>query len=228
METFQGFSQNTITFYRNLSQNNTVQWFEAHKAEYKSAVLVPAQQFVSALGDYLRAFVPDIVADPRTNGSGAIFRIYRDVRFSPDKTPYKTFLGIYLWEGPRKKTENSGFYVQLDADKLYLGVGMYIFTKPLLQRYRDAVVHPEQGRALAEAINTVTTSGKYQLGGQHYKKIPRGYDAVYPNAPLLLYNGLYAFAEYALPEELYSRALREYCGERFRAMVPIHRWLMTL
>jgi uncharacterized protein (TIGR02453 family) len=228
MSIFSGFPEETVRFYQELARHNNRDWFEAHKQDYKTQVLKPAQQFVLTMGERLQTVAPELVIDSRTTGSGAIFRIYRDTRFSPDKTPYKTFLGIWWWEGLRPKNENSGFYFQLEPEKLYLAVGIYILPPPLLKLYRDAVVHPELGIAVAHAVKQVTAIGVYQIGGIHYKRPPRGYDANHPNARFLLHNGLYAFIEDDIPRELSSEALVEYCSVRFHEMAPIHHWLVKV
>ncbi len=226
MPTFNGFSKEMVTFYKELTRNNNKEWFD--KAGYKTRVISPAQNFVLTMGERLREIAPNVMTDTRTNGAGSIFRIYRDTRFSQDKSPYKTFLGILFWEGSRKKLENSGFYFHLEADKLMLGVGIHIFSKALLKAYRDAVVHPDYGMTLLEAIESVTATGEYQVGGKHYKRIPRIYDASHKNAEFLKYNGLFASIEGDIPDELYSEALLDYCFERFHDMYPIHRWLLTV
>jgi len=228
MSTFHGFPKELVTFYKDLVRNNNRGWFNAHKADYKNYVITPGQQFVMAMGERLRTLSSGVIADTRINGAGSIFRIYRDTRFSQDKSSYKTFLGILFWEGSRKKTENSGFYFHLEPEKLMLAVGIHVFTKPVLKAYRDAVVHPEHGMTFLEAIEDVTALEKYQLGGKHYKRIPRGYDANHKNADFLLYNGLYAFTEGDIPDELFGTTCLDYCFERFRDMCSIHRWLLTV
>ena len=103
IQNFSGFSQEVISFYNELALNNDRDWFNAHKSVYTEKVLEPAQGFVLAMGERLRMLSPNIIADPRTNGSGSIFRIYKDTRFSKDKTPYKTFLGdLFLGREPQK------------------------------------------------------------------------------------------------------------------------------
>jgi len=228
MAEFGGFPKGTVSFYEELTQNNSKEWFEARKDEYRNSVITPAQRFVLAMGNRLKILSPEVVADTRTNGAGSIFRIYRDTRFSRDKSPYKTYLGILFWEGYRKKTENSGYYFHLEPPNLMLGVGVYMFTKPLLKLYRDAVVHPEYGLTLREAIEGVEAMEDYTIGGQHYKRIPRGYDAAHRNADFLLYNGLHVGIETTIPNELYSGALIDYCFERFRDMAPVHHWLVSV
>lgn len=227
MAIFEGFSHQTVSFYENLAQHNDRGWFETQKEVYAQAVLTPAQAFVLAMGDRLRALSPAIIADPRLNGSGSVFRIYRDTRFSPDKTPYKTYLGILFWEGGSKKTECSGYYVQLEPPKFMLSVGIYIFTKAQLKVYRDALVQPESGARFRAALDSVTAIAGCTLGGGHYKQVPRGYDASHINAAYLRYNGLYTVNETAIPAEFYQGALIDYCFEHFRAMSPLHDWLVN-
>jgi uncharacterized protein (TIGR02453 family) len=225
---FNGFPKEVLTFYRELIHHNDRNWFDEHKKDYKEYVIAPAQQFVMAMGERLRVLSTGIVADTRTNGAGSIFRIYRDTRFSPDKSPYKTFLGIFFWEGSRKKVENSGYYFQLEPNKLMLAAGIHIFPKPLLKTYRDAVVHPKQGLRLLEAVESVIALEEYQIGGRHYKRIPSGYDGEHKNAEYLRYNGMHAYVEGDIPEELHSEAILDYCFKRFQDMSPIHKWLVNI
>jgi uncharacterized protein (TIGR02453 family) len=225
---FDGFPRALVAFYEDLSYNNNRAWFNEHKDIYKQHVIAPAQDFVRAMGARLRALAPDVVADPRANGAGSIFRIYRDTRFSKDKTPYKTFLGIFFWEGSRKKTENSGFYFHLEPPRLMLAAGIHVFPRTLLGVYRDAVVDPEHGSALVKAVKQVSARGPYEIGGRHYKRVPQGYDAAHENADFLLHNGLHATIEGDIPEELYTEGCLDYCFERFRDMAPIHDWLRII
>jgi len=222
---FNGFPRETVRFYRELSKHNDRAWFEAHRGTYRDRVLAPAVEFVLAMGEGLRRFAPGIVADPRTTGAGSIFRIYRDTRFSKDKRPYKTYLGILFWEGSGKKTENPGFYFHLEPTRFMLAAGAYTLSKPDLEAFRKAVVHRTRGPALAKAIEKVTGRG-YGIGGAHYKRVPRGFDPEHPNAQYLRHNGLYAYTEGKLPKELYSKELVALCLKAYRDMYPIHEWIV--
>ena len=230
MNPFTGFPREAIAFYRDLMENNDTGWFQEHKEQYQRFVLEPSKAFILAMGERLSEISPNIIADTRTNGAGSLFRIYRDVRFSKDKRPYKTYLGIYFWEGNRKKLENPGFYFHLDPaqSSLMLGAGMYIFPRQILEPFRQAVIDQKMGPTLTEAVRQVTARGHYQMGGQHYKRIPRGYDDAHPNVEYLLHNGLWVSFENSLPEELYSSRLLDYCVEKFRDMDPIQRWLVHM
>ncbi|MCE5250273.1 DUF2461 domain-containing protein [bacterium] len=223
---FGGFPKECVTFFEQLSKNNSTSWFQRHKKDFDMFVLEPARLFVTDMGDRLRFISPRINADPRVNRS--LFRINRDTRFSKDKTPYKTHLGIWFWEGAGPRMEASGYYFHIEPGTLMLGTGIYCFTKPQLDRYRDYVVHKKHGAELAQIIGSITSSGGCTLGGSHYKRVPRGFDPTHKNATLLLHNGLYAGIETKIPEELFSEELIDWCFERYSHMAPLHNWLMKI
>lgn len=220
---FNGFPHETIQFYADLADNNDKSWFDAHRGDYEAYALEPARGFVVAMGEQLRKLAPNIMADPRINKS--IFRIYRDTRFSKDKTPYKTHLAI--WFPIRQngaKFDFPGYYFHLEPGNLMLGAGIHGFSKPLLKAYRDAVVDPEQGPALVQAMKAVTGKG-YNIGEKTYKRVPRGYDPGHELAELLLYSGLTTGKDLGMPDEIRRASLVEYCFERYRDMAPLVNWL---
>ena len=201
-------------------------WFDQNKDVYEQQVLVPARDFIVAMGDKLKMIAPGVHADPRVNKS--IFRLNRDIRFSHDKTPYKTHLGLWFWEGQRPRMECSGFYFHLESNRFMLGVGLYGFPKDMLETYRRSVVHPKYGPALAKAIAGIKKNKDYYLGEQHYKKNPQGYDPAHKNAEYLLYDGVYAGVELPVSAELFSEGLVDLCFEHYKKMAPLHRWLVAL
>jgi uncharacterized protein (TIGR02453 family) len=225
-EEFKGFPEETVRFFRELAKNNNREWFAAQRNRYDESVLRPAQAFVVAMGERLQRLTPGIIADPRANGS--LFRIFRDTRFSQDKTPYKTHLGIYFWEGKGPRLECSGYYFHLEPPILMLGGGIYIFPRPLLERFRQAALDPEYGVELAAIIKRIIARPGFSLGDPHYKRLPPGTDPAHPNAGLLLHNGLYAGWETDIPKEFFSTALVDYCLDKFRSLEPLHRWLTDL
>lgn len=223
---FQGFPRECVRFFLNLKQNNNKAWFDAHRPEFDVYVMEPARQFVVAMGERLRQIAPGVHAEPEVNRS--IFRIHRDIRFSKDKTPYKANLAMWFWEGEGPRMGCSGFYFHLEPPDLMLGVGIHEFSDALLGAYRQAVIDPQLGPALVEAIQSVSQPGIYSFGGQHYKRVPQGYDPSHPRAEFLLYNGLTAGQETPIPEALYSPEIIDICYQRYREMSPIHTWLREL
>lgn len=223
---FGGFTKDTFKFLKNLEKNNTKEWFAEHREAYDEQVFQPSLSFISGMGERLRSIAPNIVAIPKTDKS--IFRIYKDVRFSKDKTPYKTHVGIFFWDGKRKKLENPGFYLQLNKNSIFIAGGLYIFPKDLLKPYRDSVVDPKRGKELRSIIKKITKNPSYKVGDAHYKRVPRGYDPEHPNAELLLYNGIHAYSESPVPKEIYTSDFIDYCYKIFKDFSPLHSWLLGL
>lgn len=225
-EAFTGFSRGTVAFFTGLKKHNEREWFEAHRAEYETDVMAPARRFVTALGERLRELSPALRYEPKMNGS--LFRIYRDTRFSADKTPYKTNLGIYFWEGGGSRLECSGYYVHLQPPDFGLGTGVYMFSPEQLKQFRHTAVHPEYGYDLLDIVTALSSRSNVEIGGRHYKRFPAGSDAAHPNAGLLLHNALYAWHETSIPGEFYTPQLVDYCYRHFAAATPLHRWLVNM
>ena len=223
---FTGFPPETFRFLQELKVFNEREWFEAHRGMYEAHVLQPAQTFVVDMGKRLETLAPGVVAIPKIDKT--IFRIHRDVRFSPNKAPYKTHLAMFFWEGNRKKMENPGFYVHLEPGRFFIGVGMYQFPKDILQEYRQAVADDKMGNKLARIIREVVKHPGVKIGGRYFKRVPRGFDPDHPRAELLLHNGLHAYIEENIPDAVYSEAFVEYCFEKFTLMAPVHYWLREM
>ena len=228
LQPFSGFPKAGLQFLANLAVNNNRDWFEAHKETYQTHLLKPAQAFVETLGQKLQTVSSDIRVDTRTNGSGVLMRIYRDTRFSKDKSPYKTNISGLFWEGSGKKTEHPAFGFQLEANALRLMAGIFHFPKPMLAAYRNAIVNEESGAELAEALSSLTKTGVYTLHGEHYKRVPRGFESDHPRANLLRYSGLYVSPPEIGVGQLTSPDLVDSCFGHFLAMAPVQQWLLKI
>ncbi|HEY3117132.1 MAG TPA: DUF2461 domain-containing protein [Chloroflexota bacterium] len=222
---FEGFPPAGLEFLRGLAANNNKAWFEAHRDDYEECLLEPAKDLVVDLGQKLQDQIsPNIQADPRFNGS--IMRISRDIRFSKDKSPYKSWFGLWFWEGgPRRSMESPGFYFSLDPDQLVLGAGKHGFDKPMLDKYRSAAVDPKTGPGLLKVVEGARAAG-YDVGGKSYKQTPRGYEPKDPaTADMLLYGALHAGISMPVPPEAHSPHFVDFCLDRFRAVAPLEQWL---
>jgi uncharacterized protein (TIGR02453 family) len=215
-----------LSFFRKLKRNNNKEWFDKHRGEYDRFVLEPAKAFVVSMGEKFHKERVDVHAEPKLNR--AIFRIYRDTRFSPDKTPYKTHLALFFWEGKLPRMESPGFYFHVEPTKILFGLGIYGFSPKQLTVYRKAVVDPEWGKELASILAKISRRKDFKLGEKHYKRIPSGFDPDHPNAELLLYNGLHVWEETSIPEEFYSAKFVSYCWKKFKPLIPLHEWLFAL
>lgn len=225
--TFTGFPPEGIQFLRDLAQNNNKAWFDAHKPAYIETVQQPAVALVVALGERLQAEFPPVTYDPRTNG-GSLTRIYRDTRFSADKTPYKTSIAMmFVLEGHQRMTA-PGFGLQITPEQVELVAGMFSFSKAQLEAYRAAVLDDDRGQALMAAVAQVRSAGTYVLGGEELKRVPRGYAADHPRADWLKYKGLHVFSPPITLEVAYTPELVEAAMAHFRRMAPVQQWLMAV
>jgi uncharacterized protein (TIGR02453 family) len=221
-----GFPIEALQFFKDIEKNNNKAWFEAHKEEYARSVQQPAQEFVMMLGARLQELSPGISFDLSLSGSGSIMRIYRDTRFSPDKTPYKTYLGMRLWEGPGYKDAFSGLFIWLDYNGAGIHLGQHMFSKEYLTAYRDAVADPEQGAALETALETAARHAK--IGGEQYVRVPQGYPPEHPRADLLKYKALYATSERISPDTVTGPDFLPCCVSYFEDLLPLHRWMVDV
>lgn len=226
--TFPGFPPAALEFLSDLAANNERTWFEAHKQTYQEQIVAYAPAFVAALGQRLQTISPQIAYDTRTNGAGSLMRIYRDTRFSPDKTPYKTHVAFAFWEGSAKKMANPSFGFQFGAVDTGFYAGQWVFTKEELATYRAAVMDEELGAELVAAVAAVRQAGAYEIHGEQYKRVPTGYAADHPRADWLRYGGLYVLAPPVNPSVVTTPAVVELCFEHFRNMAPVQQWLVKL
>ena len=216
--------KDTIAFLRVLAAHKDRTWFEANRDRYKEAWLEPAVELAEVLGDLLQTLSPDVAVEPRVNGS--IGRINRDVRFSKDKRPYKDHLDLWFWVGDRKR--GPGFWFRLTPDELLLGGGMHHFEPPQLERYRTAVADDDRGGALLGEVERLRAAG-YAIGGERYKRRPRGFDAPEERAPLLLHEGVFGWVQFSPPtDEVFSAAFPRFCAERFRPLTGLVEWLAPI
>lgn len=227
---FEGFPEDGLNFLAELKENNNKEWFEANKTRYKEQLQQPALSFIDAIGQRLQSISDGIRYDLRTNGGGSLMRINRDVRFSKDKSPYKTNLAMMFWEGAGKKMEHPGFGMQITAEVVDSGLmaGQFGFSKEMLEAYRQAVIDEELGTQLIEAVEAVQSAGDYTLNEKHYKRVPRGMDADHPRAEWLLYNGLWFSAPSLTREQILSPELVDVCFKHFKNMSPVQRWLVKI
>lgn len=226
---FNGFPQEGLNFLADLAANNNKSWFSANKDRYQTYLLGPAQAFVMELGQRLQTLSESVQFDTRTNGSGTLMRIYRDTRFSQDKTPYKTNISGLFWEGEGKKTECPAFGFQLTVDGMGLMAGMFGFSKELLQAYREAVDNEEFGAELGVVLAAIRERTGYSVIGEYYKRVPRGFNPNHPRADLLRYNGLYVHPNPSLTlADVMSPSLVDRCYRHFEFMAPVQQWLLKL
>ena len=224
---FSGFPNKTLEFLTNLKLNNNREWFNKHKNEYQEYFIEPAKSFVVTLGEKLQKDISKgIRYELNLNGSGSIMRIYRDIRFKKDKTPYNTRLRTVFWEGSGKKMKHPGYFIGFDSAGGRIHSGLYRFEKSFLETYRNLVVS-KQGKEITAVIESLN-SKNYKVGGEHYKRIPQGFEKSTPRANLLLFNGLYAVSPIIEPKEFTKPGIIDICFNHCLDMAPLHHLLVKI
>ena len=167
------FTPELFAFLGELRDNNNREWFAANKARYERGVRDPALRFISDFGPPLTKIAPKLVADPRPVG-GSLFRIYRDTRFSRDKSPYKTHIGIHFFhQQARKAPSVPGFYLHLAPGQSFAAAGIWHPDPASLGRIREAIA---SGQAEWKAVRRT----KLAIEGGSLKRAPKGYAVDHP------------------------------------------------
>jgi uncharacterized protein (TIGR02453 family) len=200
---FSGWPEEALEFYEGLAADNTKTYWTKHKEIYDATVLRPMTELIEELA-------PEF-------GETKIFRPYRDIRFSKDKTPYKTHIGAMV----------GGGYVQFSAQGLAAGNGMYGMAPDQLDRYRQAVAGDRTGGELEDVIAAVESAGIGVTGRDVLKAAPRGYPADHPRIGLLRYKGVVAWKEWPVESWLETAAARDRVTGFLRATRPLRAWLDT-
>jgi uncharacterized protein (TIGR02453 family) len=172
------FSPSLFQFLRELKDNNSREWFAENKPRYQQAVQEPAIEFVADFEPYLRKISPNFRADARPVG-GSLFRIHRDIRFSKDKTPYKTHAGIHFRHRSASDAHAPGFYLHLEPGEVFAAAGIWHPDTAAQRDIRTAIARDPRGwkRATGKPF-----SGTYRLIGDTLKRPPPGFD---PDHPLI-------------------------------------------
>ena len=167
------FKQDLFRFLEELKANNTREWFQSNKDRYIRDIKEPAQAFIANFGPHLSKISPHFRSDPRPIG-GSLFRIYRDVRFSKDKSPYKTHAGLHFRHAAGKNAFTPGFYLHLEPRGCFAGVGLWHPDGPTLKKIRDRVA--QQPDAWRKAVEDHAFARSFSVEGDRLKRPPKGFD----------------------------------------------------
>jgi len=217
---FEGFPKEGIRFLRSLRRNNRRDWFEEHREAYESFVRVPMQSLIAALQPHFARFAPEYDLNPKR----AIFRIYRDVRFSLDKSPYKTHVAAhFVLRGKAKGTAGSGYYLHIEPGEVYVGGGIYMPDSSQLKKIRHALAeHGNDFVAFVTAPKFKRTFGP--LEGSRLQRIPAGYNETHPMAEWLKFKQF--FAGVSWPESAcLTASFVDRSARAFETLTPMVRFL---
>jgi uncharacterized protein (TIGR02453 family) len=177
-EEFRGFPKDFFSFFTELKAHNDRAWFEANKERFRNSVQAPMSVFIAAMAPRLSGISRQFIADPRPHG-GSMFRIYRDVRFSKDKRPYKEHGACQFRHRLGRDVHAPGFYVHLAPKEVFFGGGMWMPESEALLKIRSAIAgSPERWKTVVNAKNFRVTFGSIE--GDQLTRPPRGFDPAHP------------------------------------------------
>ena len=213
------FTAKTLSFLRSLKRNNDREWFRSHKESYERHVRGPMIDVLGRLAVDFQTFAPELISDPKVS----LFRIYRDTRFSSDKTPLKTAVGAHFQSRQFARNQGAGLYFEIAPTWVWIGGGMYMPSTSDLQAIRNqiAATHPRLHR-LVTAPSFRKAVG--ELTGDRLSRVPNGYRKDHPAANYLQFKQFIGGREYeaafAISSRFYSELLRV-----FKAVTPLVRFL---
>ena len=221
------FTAATLTFFRGLARHNAKPWFEAHRVDYEQQVVAPMRALIEDLDVRLAHFAPEITGHPKRS----MFRIYRDVRFSKDKSPYKTNAGCWFWHrdadprvGDSAEGGGAGFYFHLQPGSSFTGAGIWMPPRPLLSKLRDAIA--EDPRGFERVVKNSSFVRRFGgLDDEHtLKRMPRGFDETHPAARWLKFQSFVSGRELS-DKQVTSPRLAAVLQDDFSRLLPLVRWL---
>jgi uncharacterized protein (TIGR02453 family) len=216
---FPGFPAEGLAFFSSLQRNNRREWFQPRKAIFEATMKQPMRELVVAVNSAMKSFAPDYVTDP----DKAIYRIYRDTRFSKDKTPYKDHIAASF--SRRGDKAGAGYYFAVSHKEVAIGGGIYMPEPETLRDMRQHVAeHHEEFRKIAgaRAVRQLFTA----VQGEQLSRVPKGYASDHPAADILRMKQYLLYVE--LPPDLATTpALYTEVVKHFRAMTPFVGFLNT-
>ena len=218
---FGGFGPTLTTFLQELGSNNDRTWFNANRERYEEAIREPARAFIRAMAPALAAVSPQFRADDRKAG-GSLMRVHRDTRFSRDKTPYKTNVGIQFRHALGRDVHAPGFYVHLEPGSAFIGAGVWHPDSGALFMIRSRIdEEPDAWRTVRDAEPFRAT---YRLGGDSLKTMPRGFAKDHPLAEDLRRKDFIAIHELR-PADALGTGFPDVAAARFRDAAGFVRFL---
>ena len=213
------FDKAALSFLTRLKRNNRREWFKARKDEYEEVIRQPMLAIVEQLAIDMRGIAPELMVGPKS-----IYRIYRDVRFSENKKPYKTNVAASFWHRDLGKGGGAGMYFHVDTDNVWIGGGMYRPEPPQLHKVRERIAaNPKRFRSIVEAP-AFKRSLDGGLEGEQLQRVPLGFAKDHPAAGYLRYRQFLAGREYparlATNPKFYGSLLDVY-----RRIAPLIRFL---
>ncbi|MEV4770771.1 DUF2461 domain-containing protein [Micromonospora humida] len=213
MGEFMGFPQDAFSFYEGLEKNNTKDYWEAHKATWETTVQTPVEKL-------MRDLEPDF-------GPLRTFRPQRDVRFSPDKSPYKTWTGVTTTS---RAVGGVGCFLRPEADGLRLACGAMVLARDQLERFRAALDHPTHGAEFDRVVLDLAARGLPVGGGREpaLRRVPKGFPKDHPRAESLKWKGVVVLREFERAAWMSTPEAMDVVRDVWQGAAPLNEWIQTV
>jgi uncharacterized protein (TIGR02453 family) len=226
MTAFEGFADAQAKFFKALAKKNERAWFLAHKAEFEEGWNAPMKALLTELRESIdESYERCDLDEPK------VFRIFRDVRFAKDKSPYKTHVGGYIPLARRGKKATDlpmALYFHVGADETFAAAGHYMMEKESLERFRAAVADDARGKEVVKIIAALGKKGFVAGAHETSKRVPKGYEPDHPRAELLKYKGLFVRFPPVPKDLLTSRKLVKWLAAGCKTSAPLVDWLVLV
>ncbi|HTO99238.1 MAG TPA: DUF2461 domain-containing protein [Myxococcales bacterium] len=219
---FEGFPEDGLAFLKSLGEHNDRAWFEEHRSAWDERIVPAMLEWCAELAGRLRDCMPRLVFVPRVGGS--VYRLNRDIRFSRDKSPYKTHVAALLWEGAEKH-DAPAVYLHVAPDQVIFGGGIYAFEEARLDRFRKLLHSSSSLERLSSALAAAKKGGLTLEIADKLQRTPRGFDPEGPAAELSRYKGLSVGKQSRPARWLHTAEALERSEAVARAYAPLHAWI---
>jgi uncharacterized protein (TIGR02453 family) len=219
------FTAGALRFFSGLAKNNNKEWFEAHREEYENEVREPMRELISEMDARIAKFAPEIGGDPKRS----MFRINRDIRFSKDKSPYKTNAGCWFNHraatrkvGSEANEGSAGYYFHFQPGQSFLGAGVWMPPRPQLNKLRDSI--NEKPKPFLEMTKKIPKRFDDLSDEGSLKRMPRGYAEDHPAAKYLRFQS-FTTGRALTDADITSPKLPALLAREYEALLPLVRWI---
>jgi len=215
------FSRKTIAFLKELKQNNNKIWFDKNRQRYEDEVRTPALNYIESMDQYMAKISPHFIVSAKKVG-GSLMRVHKDIRFSKDKTPYKTNIGIHFKHARGKDVHAPGFYFHIEPGEVFLGAGIWRPESSTLKNVRTLMdEYPKEWKKLASKL---TGKNEFAFGGDSLKRPPKGFPAEHPLIDDLKRKDFIAVANMKI-STVYAKDIDKQTARLFKSAAPLVKFI---
>jgi len=215
------FSRKTVKFLKELEQNNNREWFADNKQRYEDDVRTPALDYIESMSQHMAKISPHFVVSVKKVG-GSLMRVHKDIRFSKDKTPYKTNIGVHFKHARGKDVHAPGFYLHIEPGDVFVGAGIWRPESSTLKNVRTLIdEYPEEWKKLTRKV---TGRGEFKLSGDSLKRPPAGFAKDHPLLDDLKRKDFIAIQSLKV-SDIYAKSFAKDSAKLFKSASPLIKFI---